>query len=184
MTLIYSGPCSVETLSHVCDSCGEFAELGGISGLAAVHKNYYDTLVAGLGDPLVWTTGIESGQIIIMSDTRGSMSSTPQYKAGGGRVKQRYTASDFKISVVDPAWASNHAMYSDLMLSSGAFYVAWVTETKLQISKKPATWKIDEPIEEAIDSTREWKMDVEFTQRGFSVPVAIPDGIFECFTID
>lgn len=184
MALIYPGPCDAETLSHVCDNCGENDELGGISGFAAIHKTYIDTLIAGAGDPAVWTTGIESGKIVVFSDTRGSMSSSPIYKSGGGRVKQRYVSSDFKATVVDPAWLGNHAMYTSLQASAGAFYFAWTTETQLQISKNPATWKPDEPIEEGIDTTREWKMEVEFNQRGFSLPVDMPDGIFTCFTID
>ena len=180
-TLLYGNNCDVDASSHSCDQCAGF-EAGRVGYLAAVHKSYFATLSA---DPVTigtWTTGISTGKIIMMSEFRGTISGTHKYKAGFGRRKEKYTGTDFKISGVDPVWLGNHAFYND-MLESPSYYVVWATETKAQISKYPATWKPDEPTDDQVDSDREWKLDIEFTQRGFSTPFTFPVGLFDCVTV-
>lgn len=182
MSIIVPDPgCEGSILAHVCTPCAP-AEAGRISSLAAIHKDYYDTLMLGADDPTVWTTGITTGKILIFPEVRGSKNSAPALKPGYGRVSQRVTGREHKLTIEDPNWLGNHAMYNALQ-DSRSYHVAYVTETKVQISQVPAFWLPDEPIEDDEKSERAWKIDVSFSKKQFPIPVAIPDGVFTCFTL-
>jgi hypothetical protein len=180
-TIVYNSCEETDVVAHVCGACDD-SEAGGISSLAAIHKRYYDTLIANPDDEAVWQTGIANGDIIIIPDTKGSMSSTPTFKTGVGRTLKKLTGREFKITAEDPNWKNNHVTYNGLQ-ESRSYHVAWFTETQGQISKSPATWTPDEIIEEDIKSERAWKVEAEFSQKQFSIPFDMPQAILDCFVV-
>lgn len=180
-TIFYPASCEADVVAHVCNPCDE-KEQGRVGSLAAIHKTYYAALAADPENDVVWKTGIETGKILIIPDVRGSMSSQANYKTGYGRTPEAYTGRTFTLEASDPNWLNNHTTYNQLQ-ESRSYHLAWCTETKTQISKNPATWKPDEPIEDDVNSEREWKLEVSFTQRPFSVPFDTPVGIFDCFEV-
>ena len=180
-TIVYPNGCDTDVVAHVCDACAT-PEAGGVSSLAAIHKSYYATLIADLSDEALWAAGILAGKIMIIPETRGSMSSAAVTKPGYGRTPIRVTGRDFKLIAADPNWKGNHDTYTGLQ-GSRAYHVAWVTQTQVQVSKFPATWLPDEVIEEDIKSEREWKLEIQFIQKPFSEPADVPEGIFQCFSV-
>jgi len=180
--IFYPNSCEADVVAHVCDPC-DTPEAGRISSLAAIHASYISTVNADPDNATVWQDGIEQGLIMIIPEVSGSISSTGKYTDGVGRSKERYTGRDFKISATDPNWIGNTDTYNGLQKSS-KYHVAYATENKFQISKYPATWKPDEPVEIGLDSERVWKLEIEFQQKDFSTPYDIPEDIFVCFTVE
>lgn len=67
----YASNCEEELGSHVDLDCPD-REFGRVRSVAIISKAYLSTLLANPTDPAVWQTGIDSGDIDIISKTAGS----------------------------------------------------------------------------------------------------------------
>lgn len=179
--IIYGNDCETEIPAHLCNSCGDI-ENGRVSSKAYINRNYINTVKADPSNPLVWKAGIESGQIRIIPQTSGSFNPEPVKAPGYGRQSERLIGYNNTLSVKDPDYALNHSFY-DAIKGSRIWHVAYCTETLVHISDNPVTVVPLQPVEDDLNSEVTWNVEVTWQQGNLLKPYVIPEGIFDCFTV-
>ncbi len=113
----YSSSCDDGDLgTYNCDPCPlvdrEFAR---VRSVALVKKSYLATLLATPTVEATWTTGIASGDIVIIPTTSGSYDPGDQKTLKGyGDNKESYGTREMTLSWFDPNYKINYGFYNGL----------------------------------------------------------------------
>lgn len=178
--LYYGQDCGVLASNHQCDPCAplEAARVRSIGILAD------DWVFNDPTDPAEWQAGINAGKIIIIPQTSGSFDGgTAKTITGFGDIPEQNLTYTFKVSYRDPNYAKNTAFYDSLKFSRN-FRVAYRTDTLIHIADKPAVFTPKAAVDDDLQGIVVWAVDVSWISKFLPQPVAIPAGIFECFTVE
>ena len=179
----YDNSCGDDVPVHACDPCAP-REFGRIGSSGWIHKDYYPTIAADPTNAALWIAGQISGQVIILPETRGSMTPTPVMGPGYGRQKEKLINFDYEANIFDPNYSDNCDHYNGLMLSPNYHFV-YVTSSKLHITQVPVTVIPAPPIADDVTSEVVWDIKARWTYNLHPCPTDIPDGVFaECYIAD
>jgi hypothetical protein len=179
--IYYPGGCDVAVPDHICDSCEEI-EHGRVRSVAFIKKSYLATLQGDPDNPVLWKTGIEAKDIVIIPEVRGSYNGgDPQEGTGYGDQSTRLTGYNHELTFVDPNYARNAAFYNAIKYSRN-YAIAWRTERLVHISDNPVSLLPSNPVDEDINAEIVWNVVARWSQGDLAEPVATPVGIFDrCF---
>lgn len=177
--LYYGSECGISS-NHSCDPCAPL-EAARIRSVGIVNKGW---VFNDATDPAEWQAGIEAGLIIIIPETSGDFDGgASKTVTGFGDTPEQNLTSNFKLTYRDPNYAGNSSFYNSLMFSRD-WYVAFRSDTKLHIADKTATWKPKAAIADDLQGIVVWEVEVTWISKVLPAPIAIPAGIFECFTVE
>jgi hypothetical protein len=178
---VYYNPCGVALPDYVCAPCGiTNKEKGRVRSLFFVSAAYYGTLMTDPTNPVIWANGVASKDIIVVPQTQGSFNGgTPIKEPGYGDQKEVITGYDFQIQAKDPNYNAN-TMFYDAIASSNQWHVGWRSSSKSKISGVPATIAPSAPIDDDINATVEWNLDITFTEANHQAPFNAPATVFKC----
>lgn len=177
MSIFYAS-CSEDILNHVCDPCDE-GEGDGVR-----HVFYYkDGSFAAAPTKTEFEQGVESGDVIVISDTRGTFDGgTPTYGKGYGDRISSYESSTYKVTYSDRNYVRNRAFYNGLQ-SQTSWNFGWKSETQIHLSEKKVTAYGKDPHTDDITKKVVWEVEVTWASKTKPLIYDSPDGIFECFQI-
>ena len=178
MSIYYPAGCDALPV-HTCNDCGVplNGEMGRIRSMAIIQKDY-------ALDPTSlssWTTGITSGDIIIIPETTGSFDGGKAKKGPGyGDTVETYLGSDFSLKFTDPDYFSNVSFYNTLR-GAANYKIAFRTQTYTHVVGVPCSFEVSAPVKEGLDTTVVWEVDVKWIDNKSPIPYTTVDGVFTCF---
>lgn len=174
---IYYPSCDTPLPEHFCSQCDE-QEHARIRSVAFIKNTFSFVDPTSTAE---WQAGVASGDISIIPKVHGDFDGgTPQEGAGYGDAVSTYIGSDFVLNFFDPNYAENCAYYNALKRFRDR-KIAYATETKLHISTKPVVVLPKAPVADDINAVIDWNVQVKWRENDTPCPVAIPEGIFDCF---
>jgi len=147
----------IGALTHECDACAS-TELGNIRSFALIKAG---TVLPSPATLIAWTALIESGDIIIIPESRGTFDGgAPKMGAGYGDEKERLLGHDYVLAVKDPAYKQNSPFWS--AVEKEKWNLAWRTETQLSVVKAKATITAKAPVTEDIEAEVVWEVEAKW----------------------
>jgi hypothetical protein len=175
--------CSTDesALVHTCDPC-LVTELGNVRSFCLIKKG---TVIAVPFTLEAWTAAVESGDIIIIPDSRGTFDGgTPKMGAGYGNEKERKLGSDYTLAVKDPAYVENVEFWQTAE-KAGPWNIGFRSETQLHYVNSDVTITAKAPIAEDIESEVIWEVEAKwFSKDKPKVSAFAPlVSLFKCFEV-
>lgn len=167
-------------VSHFCDPCVD-SEKGGVRSFFLVKEGSYITLESTEAE---WTAAIQSGNVIIVADTRGTYDGgTPKMGAGFGDIKERVIGYDHVLAVKEPNYAQNSAFWEWAEKVKWRF--GFRTDTLVHLSDAVGTLSAKAPVEEDNESEVIWNIEAKwFDKDKIKVaPVAPLKTLFRCYEV-
>lgn len=181
MAVYYPGCDTEELPDYQCDPC-QGREKARIRSGGVVSKAYKATLSANPTSPTVWTTGIESGDIVIIPKVVGSLDpSDPITGPGYGDDIEENLGTDFTLNIRDPNYKSNCNFYNTIKKQNGMWHAIYRTETQTHITEETVTINSRAPVGEELDANVEWNLTLKWRSQNNPCPFDTPVGIFDCF---
>lgn len=180
--MAYSLNCEDEELDpHWCGGCEDTAdENARISSGAWVHSDAYAVLKNDPTNAAIWEAQKLLGKIIILPELNGTFDGgTPKLVPGYGRLKERYSGSDFSSTAKDPVYAKNWDHYRSLVGKSSWHY-AYNTSSKTHLTSVPVTVAPKNPITENLEDTVVWESTITWFEYFTPKPFDTPAGVFDC----
>ena len=146
-------------LIHVCDPCNE-TELGRIRGIALVEEG---TEISVPFTSQEFESLIESGALIIIPKTTGSLSHTPVYGPGYGDADQKKIADESTLAIKDPAYKQNTKFWEAAEKKS--WNMLYRTETQLHYVKSSVSITANAPVEDDISSEVVWNVEAKWKSK-------------------
>jgi hypothetical protein len=143
--------------TYNCDPCplGD-SEFAGVRGVALIKETYLATLLAAPTLAATWTTGIASGDIIIVPMTRGTFEpGEPAELPGFGDQKTSNGPRTMTLNWSDPNYKYNYGFYNGFSKLS-SYIPAYRTSSLVHIFDKTAKLTGSDPVEEDIDARVVW----------------------------
>ena len=183
MSVYYPGDsCENSIPEYVCNPCSDF-EKGRVRSVAYIHKDYVSDITAAPDDTTVWQTGINAGQIKVISEVSGTSNGGEKVAgAGYGDAREKVTGRNYTVSYRDPNYADNCNFYTELE-KNRSWHLAYKTETLLHISDKVISLFVNNPATENLEDDIVWVAEATWFQKTPVCPVASPEDIFDCFQL-
>lgn len=178
MAVYYPAGCEDQIPDHICDPC-EDKESGRV-GAAAFILDTFD--FSDPTNPAEWQSGINSGEIIVLPNIRGTFDGGAEVEGPGyGRQATEVTGFNYQSNFKDPNYGSNGNFYNKLK-NSKRYRFAFVTASKTHISDTPVSIIPKNPVTENTTDQVVWDVTVKWAQPDLVIPVDTPPGIFDqCF---
>lgn len=182
MSIYYPGTelCGSATVGYTMNCCPtkELARVRHIAWISDAVPLSFDPT-----DEAEWNQYIESGDIFVIADTRGSTDGGTWTESDGfGDTVTELEGFTEVVSYTDRNYISNTANYNAVAASKN-YRVAFFTETKGWISDKPATFKPKRPINGDAKQAVYGEVEVSYTQKLQPIPFTYPQSIFKCFVV-
>ncbi len=183
MSVYYPGDsCENSIPEYVCNPCSEF-EKGRVRSVAYIYKDYLSAVVAATDDTTVWQTGINSGQIKVISEVSGTSNGGEKVAGTGyGDLREKVTGRNYTVTYKDPNYADNCNFYTELE-KSRTWHLAYKTESLLHISDKAISLFVNNPVTENLEDDVVWNIEAVWFQKTPVCPVDSPEDIFDCFQL-
>lgn len=179
MSVYYVG-CTTSQAQHQCNECPP-KELGDIRSYGFVKNDF---TFADITDTAEWTTGLNAGDIFIITHSRGTLEFTPNLQPGFGNTVEELDGYEFVAKVFDPNYKANCNFYNDIKRSK-EWNFFYKTETQIHLTDNIVTIIPMAPITDDKKKSVIWEVDVKFTQEDIPCPSDIPTGVFdECIGIN
>lgn len=183
MAIYYPGCDTEELPDYQCDPCQDY-EKARVRSSGVVSKAYRATLAATPTNPATWTTGIESGDIVIIPKLVGSLDAPdPITGPGYGDDIETNLGRDFTLSLRDPNYKGNCNFYNTLKKQNGMWHAIYRTGSQTHITEETVTIDARAPVGEELDSNVEWNVSMKWRSQNNPCPFDTPEGIFDCFGI-
>lgn len=167
--------------AHVCDACNgtEKARVRSIFFIRPGTKMPETVTDTGL------TPLIESGEVIIIPNTTGSIEDSVKEGDGYGDETGRILGHDYTAQVKDPSYKDNLEFYEGLECERWG--IGYRTESLLHIFPDVrATVSATQPVEESLDSEVVWNIQARWFSKGKGRLVSVDDGLrrlFDCYEV-
>jgi len=160
------------------DICANVA--GRIGAIAYLRSDHAITDPTNSGQ---WNTGIGDGTVVIIKNVRGSKpKASPVTIDGFGRQKSRTVGYERTLNYVHPDVLGNEDFYNILNFDSShsvAYFTLdgsiWMPPTDNPVANVDA----DPVIEEALDSSIVFNVDVNWAAQDMNIAYTAPNDIFE-----
>lgn len=162
-----------------CSSCDE-VEGARVRGIAFIRLGYsFDP--ESVSD---WSRGIDDGDIIVIPQVRGTFDGgVPVTEEGFSIWRTTMLGLNYSLTYIDPSYALQRNLYNHLMWSRD-FSVAFITETKLHLSRMPVTILPKNPVEDAVSGSVNWAVELQWSDTALPEIYEKPLQVFECAAID
>lgn len=182
MPLYYD--CAEDELpEYQCDTCGG-REKGRVRSSGVINKAYLPTLLANPSSTLLWTTGIDSGDIVIFSEVIGSLDvPDPIVGPGYGDNVEEVLGTDFTLNIRDPNYITNCTFFNTLKRQRNKWHALYRTSSQTHISDKTVTINTKAPITENLEDNVEWQVSMKWRSLDNPCPFDTPEDVFDCFSI-
>jgi hypothetical protein len=173
---------SVDTYNSACCIPTEF---GRVRSVAFIRKGYLQQLLSAPEDPANWQTGIDEGDIVLLTFTTGTFDSgTPQKVKGYGRRLSTHGSRDMQLNFFVPADKNNFDFFDDLNFRTD-YVPAFRTENWLHICTDAADIVTKEVVEEDIDTAVLWSVECIIRSRHLprKYDASLIASIFNCSTL-
>lgn len=180
MAIVYKNCEPAVPASHVCDPCLD-TEKGGIRSLILI-KDGTDLTVDSLEAD--WTAAIETGDVVIIPDTRGSYDGgTAKMGAGYGDLKEKLLGYEHVIQIKDPNFKDNVAFWD--YAEKVAWRFGFRTDTLIHLGKKAGMLTAKSTVEEDIESDVVWNVEAKWfdTEKMAVGPSASLTNLFKCYEV-
>ncbi len=170
----YSNTYHLDCVDDIIDynsGCCVSAEFGRVRSVAFIRKRYLQQILADPTNLTVWTTGLASGDIVILPLTSGKFDSGfPVKLKGFGRRLSTHGYRDMLLSFTIPAAKGNYEFFDDLDRRRD-YVPAYRTGTLLHICDAAGDILTKENVEDDIESEITWGVDC--TVRSKRIPIKI-----------
>lgn len=130
-----------------------------------------------------WNQYIESGEIIVVANTRGSSDGGSWAESDGfGDTVTELEGFTEVVTYTDRNFLANTANYNAIARSKN-YRFAFFSETRGWISDNPASYKPKRPINADAKQSIYGEIEVSFTQNAMPEPFIYPQSIFQCFQV-
>lgn len=134
-------------------------------------------------DEDAWTAQILAGNVIVISNTRGSTDGGTWSESDGfGDTVTEIEQFTEVVTYTDRNFLGNEANYNALARSKNQ-RVAFFSANRGWISDTPATWKPKRPINGDAKQSIYGEIEVTYTQDNMPESFIYPQSIFQCFNI-
>lgn len=175
MSIYYIADCDEQLPDHICDPCEDF-EGGGVRSFALIKNSFS---FVDPSDPTEWSAGIDSGDIIVIPQTKGSYDGGSETEGTGyGDQQSRVTGMNHQIQLQDPNYASNADFYNTVR-GSRAWKGAYRTETKVHLINRTLSLIPKNPVQEDLTTDVVWDITIKWSDKASPVPYDVPPGIFD-----
>lgn len=167
--------------NYYCNPCldSTVIEYGRVRSVAFVKNTYISTILANPSSTAVWTTAVNSGNAIVLYQTRGS------YDGGNTTMITGFADSiEFNgtrthtLTYTDPFVAENVDFYNAIQNSTD-YTMVWRTSSKIWFAEKPVTITPKNAVADDIASTMVFEVTCKWTNAnspyGYTTPAAIFD---------
>lgn len=180
----YLNGCGENEATHTCHDCpdGRIVEFAGVRNSGFIKNSYLPTLLATPTTASTWQAGIDSGDIIIIPQTRGSYDpGDPKELKGYGDRKVTYGPRTMKLNFNDPDFADNYHFYNEIS-KRGDLVPFFSTSSLVRIFDTVASIKAKDTVAEDIDEVIDWLVECEVVSPNLPVMVkkATIASIFSC----
>jgi hypothetical protein len=173
MALYYPG-CSESITYPVLSDCPT-KELGDIRSIFLVKKTFAFTDIT---DTAEWTTGLNSGDIVVFPYAKGSLSKTPTEAPGFGDQPTTIDGYEFVLNTSHPDYKNTWTFWNSIRTSKN-WKVGYRTETLVHLSDSTAQINPMAPIGEDKKAAVLWVVEFKFSQEFSPRPYDMPDGVFD-----
>jgi len=164
---------------HFCSTCDD-VEGGRVRGVAFIRLGY-DFDPENVSD---WVRGMDEGDIIVIPEVRGTFDGgNPITEDAFSVWRTQLLGYQYNLIYTDPSYANQRELYNFLMWSRD-FSVAFITETKLHLSRMPVTVLAKNPIEEGVGTSVNWQIELQWADTNLLEVYEKPLQVFECAPID
>ena len=180
MSIHYPSGCS-QTQAGYNANCCPTKEGARIRHIAWIKDTVPDSF--NPTDSAEWNQYIESGEIIIVANTRGSSDGGSWAESDGfGDTVTELEGYTEVVTYTDRLFLSNVANYNAITASKN-YRLGFFTATKGYISDNPATFKPKRPINADAKQSVYGEIEASFTQNDMPEPFTYPQDIFQCFNV-
>lgn len=155
---MYSGDCSVELASHICNPCPENSEreFARARSSGFVFSDYLPALMVDPTSVALWTAGVQQGKIIVVPETAGSYDPGDPVKLKGyGSRKETNGPRSMTLNFQDPSLVENYDHYNGLG-NQTELVPFFVTSSQLRIFDKPASITAKDPVADDLEAEVVW----------------------------
>jgi hypothetical protein len=180
MSIYYPNGCATSDAGYTASCCPtkELARVRHVAWIKSSVPAGVDWTVAAN-----WTTYIESGEVIIIANTRGSADGgTWAESEGFGDTATELESVTEVVTYTDQNYLLNAANYNAIAAAKN-YRFAFFTATKGYMSTNAATFKPKRPINSDAKQAVYGEIEVSFTQPGLALPFLYPQSIFACFQV-
>lgn len=175
--IYYPSGCDAEIPDHVCTNCDDI-EHGRVRSIAFIKKSFKFTDPT---NPVEWTNGITSKNIIVIPDVNGTFDGGAEQEADGyGDQQTKLVGYIFTLNFKDPNYKQNAAFYNAIK-NSRNYTLAYRTETQVHFSEKPVEIIPKNPVTAATTDEVVWDVTAKWSNGDVPEPFDAPLGTFQCF---
>lgn len=172
--------------SYYCNPCLDSTtiEYGRVRSIAFVKNTYLSTIIANPSSTAVWTTAVNSGNAIVLYQTRGSYdgSNTTMVTGFGDNIEFNGTRTH-TLTYFDPFCNENIDFYNAIQNSTD-YTIVWRTSSRIWFAGTPVTITAKIPVADDIASTMTVEVTCKWTNSSIPTPYATPASIFDrCYIV-
>lgn len=179
MSLYYpTNDCATTQSAYYCNPCPTL-EYGRVRSIAFVKKTYLATVLLAPSTAATWTTGINSGNIIVIWQTSGTYDgSTTAELPGFGDQAIINGNRNHVLTVKDPNYKDNCDFWNDIQ-NSNEWTVVYRTSSLIHFSTATVTITSKNPIADDISSIVAWEATVKWVYSSAPCGYTTPSGTFD-----
>lgn len=167
-----------EIPSYNCNPCPVY-EYGRIRSLAFIKTSYVSSILVDPTDASVWSTGINSGDIVVVWKCSGSYDGGTTTELTGFGDSATFNGNTTHIATVnDPNYLENCDFYNAIR-NSEEYTIAYRTSSSIHIAETPVTISPKNPVADDINSVVTWNLTLKWTNAESPCPYTTPVGIFD-----
>lgn len=185
MSIYYPSGCSSSTVpAYYCSGCIDSSalEFGRVRSVAYIKNTYIDTVLASPTSASVWTTGVNSGDIIVIYQTQGSYSGATTAELTGFGNNVTINGNTTHELIYRDAFPAENVDFYNALKGSTEYTIAFRTSSKLWYAEEPVTVTPKIVVSDDIASTVTMEVLVKWTSADIPTAYNIPTSVFDsCF---
>ncbi len=180
MSIYYpASTCSGDAVpAYNCNPCPNY-EYGRIRSLAFIKTSYVATVLVDPSNSSVWSTGVNSGDIVVVYECSGSYDGGTTTELTGFGDSATFNGNTTHIATVnDPNYLENCDFYNAIR-NSKEYTIAYRTSSAIHIAESPVTISPKNPVADDINSVVIWNLSLKWTNPDSPCPYTTPTGVFD-----
>lgn len=168
---------------YTCNPCPTY-EYGRIRSIAFVKTSYVATLLADPTNSALWSTGMDSGDVVVIWKTQGSYNapSTTELPGFGDEATVNGNTTH-SLTYKDVSYADNCDFYNAIK-NSTEYTAVYRTSSKIHFTEEPVTITPSNPVADDINSIVVWEVSLKWTNPDSPCPYDVPDNIFDVCAVN